>query len=157
MPSLPGTPTKSVSVLDIRGKKEGTCIGVSKRLTRKPGTYASKMVSFKLSWTAVSQQFNLAYTFFQEDWVMDDSVDLGLEEQILYLNARIEVISTVLEVICMDRVSNDASEDPVRTARKLKEDLLALVADRPDGRFIELCKEFSAKYMDDTIARAKSL
>ena len=88
---------------------------------------------------------------------MDDIVDLGLEEQILYLNARIEVISTVLEVICMDRVSNDASEDPVRIARKLKEDLLALVADRPDGRFIELCKEFSTKYMDDLITRAKSL
>lgn len=88
---------------------------------------------------------------------MEDFVDLELEEQILYLNARIEVISTVLEVICMDRVSNDASEDPVRTARRLKEDLLAVVADRPDGRYIELCKEFSAMYMDDIITRAKSL
>ncbi len=88
---------------------------------------------------------------------MDDFVDLGLEEQILYLNARIEVISTVLEVICMDRVLNDASEDSVRIARKLKEDLLAVVADRPDGRFIELCKEFSTRYMNDIITRAKSL
>lgn len=88
---------------------------------------------------------------------MEDFVDLELEEQILYLNARIEIISTVLEVICMDRVSNDASQDPVRIARKLKEDLLALIADRPDGRFVELCKEFSATYMDDIIARAKTL
>ena len=88
---------------------------------------------------------------------MDDFEDLGLEGQILYLNARLEIISAVLDVICMDRVSNDASEDPVRIARKLKEDLLALNANRPDGRFIELCKEFSAEYMDDIIARAKSL
>ena len=88
---------------------------------------------------------------------MDDLVDLGLEEQILYLNARLEIMSAVLEVICMDRVSNDASEDPVRIARKLKEDLLALIADRPDGHFVELCKEFSARFMDDIITRAKSL
>ena len=84
-------------------------------------------------------------------------MDLELEEQILYLNARLEILRTVLEVICMDRVSNDASEDSVRIARKLKEDLLALDADRPDGRCIELCKEFSTKYMDDLITRAKSL
>ena len=87
---------------------------------------------------------------------MERFEDLELDQQLLYLSARLEVISTVLEIICVDRVSSDESEDPVRIARKFKEDLLALIVDRPNNQFNELCKEFLTTFMDDIITRAKS-
>ena len=41
---------------------------------------------------------------------MKSITNLKPDQQILYLHARLEVLSTVLEIICVDRVSNDESD-----------------------------------------------